>query len=641
MERVISPINCIEHPKLLLSYYCSSHDTVFCDNCKTEIHGSCAEVHTVKNASKSISDGDIVKALVSRITEAKESLSGTTDKLEDNIATLSRQYDRIKQNIFTARQSINEYFDSLEAELTNVVHERCIKGVEEKIVELERRNYTLDQWEDDLQLAMRNDDEEMLFTVVKILSKLHNDMDSYLNDIFKEIKIKHVRWTPIRTDKASIVSFVGKVSLSEMSSTIQRPSSGKFTKALTRESSRVSPRSIGAVNITQESKTEQGLEKVSIKTKQGWDEISSKVKDEEVEITGVNAGLNRASTKNDMKSTETSTVIDLEDGSLKGTNVSNDTNNRTEIKVDEKICQENDSEQNQHIGNSLNQEKGDTVPDGGRKMTSTRGSSRCKPEPTIYSAKSKFEATNLGRKSSTEMQRGLFLRNDGMLFMDKTNKHIFICNKEGQMLHKISLNYEPLDVTMLDEGRAVATIGDNGIQIVNIHSLRKEKAHDVGGFCGGITSYKGQIIVSVDKKLRLLDALGYTLRRLQHDGSASFVCSDNAGKIYYTDSMDHAVHCIAWFGIPVFTYSNKGLKCPMGIVVDSDWFVYVAGFESCNVQKLWPNGRYHSDFLTEKDELHEPSSLAYNENEHEILVISDNNQTVELYDLNDGIRHQQ
>lgn len=641
MERVISPINCIEHPKLLLSYYCSSHDTVFCENCKTEVHGSCVEIHTVKNAAKSISDGEIVKALVSRITEAKESLSDTTDKLEDNIATLSQQYDSIKQNIFTARQSINQYFDSLESELTNLVREHCIKGVEENIVELERRNYTLDQWEDDLQLAMRSDDEEMLFTVVKILSKLQNDMESYLNDILEEIKITHVRWTPIKTDRASIVSFVGKVSLTEMSSKIQDPSSGKCTKTLPPDSSRNSPSNIGAVNIAQESKSEQGLEKVSIKTKQGWDEISSKVKDEEIEITGVNAGLNRACSKNNMKLTKTLTVVDLEDELSKEVNKSNDTSNQTETKVDEKIDQENNSEKTQPIENLLNQQDIDTIPDNARKMTSTRGSSRSKADTIIYSAKSKFEATNLGRKNSTEVQRGLFLTNEGMLFMDKTNKHIFICNKEGQMLHKISLNYEPQDVTMLDEDRAVATIGDNGIQMVNIHSLRKEKAHDVGGFCGGITSYKGQIIVSVDKKLRLLDAFGYTLRRLQHDGSASFVCSDNAGKIYYTDSMNHAVHCIAWFGIPVFTYSNKGLKCPMGIVVDSDWFVYVAGFESCNVQKLSPNGRYHSDFLTEKDELHEPSSLAYNEKESEILVISDNNQSVELYDLNDGIRQQQ
>lgn len=56
---------------------------------------------------------------------------------------------------------------------------------------------------------------------------------------------------------------------------------------------------------------------------------------------------------------------------------------------------------------------------------------------------------------------------------------------------------------------------------------------------------------------------------------------------------------------------------------------------------IWPNGRFHSEFLSEKDELYEPSSLAYNETENELLVVSDNYQSIETYGLNDHFRPQQ
>jgi hypothetical protein len=41
--------------------------------------------------------------------------------------------------------------------------------------------------------------------------------------------------------------------------------------------------------------------------------------------------------------------------------------------------------------------------------------------------------------------------------------------------------------------------------LLNVKSLKKDQAHDICGCCGAITSCKGQIIVSVDLKLRLLD----------------------------------------------------------------------------------------------------------------------------------------
>ena len=608
--------------------------------------------------SKGINDRELLPDLLTRMAEAKESLTVTTDKLEDNISTLSRQYNNINLNIQNARRTINEYFDKLESKLTNTVHEHCIKGVEEKIIELERRKYTLGQWEDELQSALRSDDEEIIFSMVKILNELQKDMESYINIVHQDIKCSLIRWKPIKTDNRSMERFIGDITLSESPST-QSTGTAQSEHIFTRESSRISDSmSIGTVNIRQENKTEEGLDGISAKTEQGWNETSSAVsKNVELNVAGFEDGVSGPKEDIREKRNHVAQIIKEVDISTDKQDEGDDKNVNDiteEIQSTNEVIKEQDNDEEKVQGKqhkrSISSETsgGKTaildIPcnkiDEPGTFTISPDAKEKRESSVISNAKLKFEATLLDRKSSAEVKKGLFLTNDTLSFLDKTNKHIFLCDKNGKVIHKINLIHEPEDIAIIDDERAVVTLGDHGIQTINVKSLKKDQAHDIGGCCGAITSYKGQIIVSVDLTLRLLDTFGYTLRRILHDGNAYAVCSDKTGKIYYTDSMNHTVHCVAWYGIPMFTYSNKNLKCPIGIIVDSDFFIYVAGFESCNVQKLCPNGRFHSKFLSEKDELYEPSSLAYNEAENELLVVSDNNQSIETYGLNDHFRPQ-
>lgn len=659
MEKEMPPLNCNEHPKLLLNFYCSSHDVICCENCKSELHSACPEIQTIKEVSKGINDRELLPDLFTRMAEAKESLTVTTDRLEDNISTLSRQFDNISLNIQNARRTINEHFDKVESKLTNTVYEHCIKGVEEKIIELERRKYTLELWEDELQSAVRSDDEEIIFSMVKILNELQKDMESYIDIVRQDIKCSLIRWKPIKTDTRTMERFVGDITLIESPST-QSTGTAQSEHIFTRESSRISnSMSIGTVNIHQENKTEEGLDGISAKTEQGWNETSSAVsKNVELSAAGFEDGLNVP--KDDIREKRNHEVqiireVDISTDKQDEGADKNGNDSIEEIQSTNEIIKGRDNgeeivKEKQHKRSISSETSGGktAIPDIPCNKSGEPGTFTISPDAkekressVISNAKLKFEATLLDQKSSAEVKKGLYLTNDTLLFLDKTNKHIFLCDKNGKVSHKINLIYEPEDIAIIDDTCAVVTLGEHGIQSINVKSLKKDQAHDVGGWCGAITSYKGQIIVSVDMKLRLLDTFGYTLRRILHDGNAYTICSDKTGRIFYTDSMNHTVHCIAWYGIPVFTYSNKTLKCPIGIVVDSDFFIYVAGFESCNVQKLWPNGRFHSQFLSEKDELYEPSSLAYNEAENELLVVSDNNQSIETYGLNDHFRPQQ
>lgn len=637
-EREISAlINCIEHPKLLLNYFCPGHDTVFCENCRTEIHKTCHGLKTIKDACKNNENKQSMHELIERISEAKEVLSLTTDTLEDNITVLTKQYSNIKENIQNARKSFSDYLDSLESDLKQLVHDRCIKSVEERLVELERRKYTLEQWDDEVQTAVRSEDDEILFSTLKILHTLQNDMDSYLSDMQDVVKVTNVRWTPIRTDISSVAAFIGTLSLTERSSCIKLLESPRSARPnLVRESSVASHLSVGTVNIVPENLTNQGLNGSSVRTKEGWNEVSSRVQDDEVE--NVVTEEDSTNTKTDTINNRVANLNGFVDATINNSLKENDDKVSEESHVIEKNDEKDITDTLVDKNHEINVSKTHSDED---KLNHTYTSfPMTTKRAEMYVPKSKFEAVELDEKIGCEVHKSLFLGQSGLMFLDKQSKQIFICNKEGTVIHKIVLVHSPQDVSMLDEGRVVVTLGHVGIQLVNIKTCKREKHHDVGGFCSAVTAYKSQVILSVDSKLRLIDRFGYTLRRIQHEGCAHFVTTDNNGRIYYSDSLNHMVYCIAWYGIPVFIYSSRELRYPMGIVAEPSGFLYIAGFESNNVIKLWPNGRFHSAFLSEKDKMYEPTNLDYNQNTGEILVIRDSNQNIEVYDINNSSRNQ-
>jgi DNA-binding beta-propeller fold protein YncE len=67
---------------------------------------------------------------------------------------------------------------------------------------------------------------------------------------------------------------------------------------------------------------------------------------------------------------------------------------------------------------------------------------------------------------------------------------------------------------------------------------------------------------------------------------------------------------------------ERVLKFPLGISVDNDGYVYVAGRDSINVVVISTEGQRHGQILSSNDGLVEPRLLDYERSTNRLLVVN-------------------
>ena len=94
-------------------------------------------------------------------------------------------------------------------------------------------------------------------------------------------------------------------------------------------------------------------------------------------------------------------------------------------------------------------------------------------------------------------------------------------------------------------------------------------------------------------------------------------------KLYYTNRKTHTVTCCDLQGTTQWEFKDERvLKFPLGISVDNDGNVYVAGRDSINVVVISPDGQRHRQLLSSKDGLVLPKVLDYERSTNRLLVVN-------------------
>ena len=107
-------------------------------------------------------------------------------------------------------------------------------------------------------------------------------------------------------------------------------------------------------------------------------------------------------------------------------------------------------------------------------------------------------------------------------------------------------------------------------------------------------------------------------------------------KLYYTNWKTHTVTCCDLQGTTQWEFKDERvLKCPVGISVDNDGNVYVAGRDSINVVVISPDGQRHRELLFNKDGLVNPMVLDYDRSTDRLLVVNQRGIAF-LYDVSRG-----
>ncbi|XP_071155300.1 uncharacterized protein [Mytilus edulis] len=251
-------------------------------------------------------------------------------------------------------------------------------------------------------------------------------------------------------------------------------------------------------------------------------------------------------------------------------------------------------------------------------------------DKTKFLLKNSFQTSQLGNRVS--IGRGCFIPGDRLLLTHYKQNKLFVCKRDASNPKAINLDSEPHRISLYDNDRALVSIKEKGIQIIDLTSLKPSGIIKMGRCCKGITSVKDKIWVRNDfSAVSIMDINGKVLDTINTTFLPWDICANKDGDVYCTTSKDDKVYVVTSDGREREIYSSSDLKNPHGVAVDNNGDVFVAGMESNNIHRISHDGQSNDIILTEHDGIYKPTGLSYNCDTRELLVINNDYKTVNIY----------
>ena len=122
-----------------------------------------------------------------------------------------------------------------------------------------------------------------------------------------------------------------------------------------------------------------------------------------------------------------------------------------------------------------------------------------------------------------------------------------------------------------------------------------------------------------------LDHKGTLIDRVKIPGNNSAHISLRDDTIKCTDWKTNTIYCYTLTGQHTWAFKDENvIREPMGIALDKQRNVYVAGKGTNNVVVLSPDGKNCKQILAKSDGLNKPISLRINIDRRELLVCNEN-----------------
>lgn len=175
------------------------------------------------------------------------------------------------------------------------------------------------------------------------------------------------------------------------------------------------------------------------------------------------------------------------------------------------------------------------------------------------------------------------------------------------------MDYDPQYITLYDKNHALISVDVDGIQIINLTTLRPGRKIKVERNCRRITSVKDNVwIKNKFNTLITVDIMGKVLKKIQTTFDPWDISASKDGDIYCTDRDNDRFFVVTSYGKEREIYRSPDLREPNGVAVDDRGDVYVAGYASNNILKIYKNGQKYDIVLTADDGINGPSGLSVN-----------------------------
>ncbi|XP_063397763.1 E3 ubiquitin-protein ligase TRIM71-like [Mytilus trossulus] len=231
-----------------------------------------------------------------------------------------------------------------------------------------------------------------------------------------------------------------------------------------------------------------------------------------------------------------------------------------------------------------------------------------------------------------------FLPDGRIVFSSISSKLVRVIKPDGSFDSDLNIIGTVWDVVYIGDNDIAVTSGgasSNKINIIDVPNRKVKKVLNVNSANTGVTFNAGKLIYcAVDKGLKMISLCNESITSITTSKMSSDACVAFQGdKLFYANEDNHNVTCCDIQGKILWTFNKEStLSYPMGISVDNDGNVYVAGFISHNVVVISTDGQRYRQLLSEKDGLHCPSAVEYDRTNNKLLV-ADRYGSAFVYDV--------
>ncbi|CAG2191121.1 unnamed protein product [Mytilus edulis] len=204
----------------------------------------------------------------------------------------------------------------------------------------------------------------------------------------------------------------------------------------------------------------------------------------------------------------------------------------------------------------------------------------------------------LQKRISTKLSNisGCSLLPNGRMVLSCYRRDKIISHKsDGSKDFEIQTLGLTFDVVFIgDDSIAVTSGSSNQIYIIDIKRRILKESIKVNSSNGGVVCKYGHLIYCAQEKgLKIISLDDRIITKISNTKLPIFAYVTAFGdKLFYTDYTKNNVICCAYHGNTIWTFCDRSvLMSPLGISVDNDGNVYVAGNYTHNVVIISPDGQ--------------------------------------------------
>ncbi|XP_052087076.1 uncharacterized protein LOC127724219 [Mytilus californianus] len=217
-----------------------------------------------------------------------------------------------------------------------------------------------------------------------------------------------------------------------------------------------------------------------------------------------------------------------------------------------------------------------------------------------------------------------------------SNDKIRVLKSDGSKDFEIKTIRRTSDVVFIGDDHIAVTSGNsNQINIINLKKQKLKKSIKVNSNNGGVVYKDGHLIYCAGEKgIQMISLNDETITNITNTKLPDDAYVTAFGdKLFYTNNTNDSVTCCDYHGNILWTFCEHSvLLTPLGISVDNDGHVFVAGYGTNNVVAISPDGQRYRQLLSSEDGPSAPWALHYDISTNELLVANRSDEAF-LYDV--------